>query len=573
MSIILGLNVNHPDSSACLLIDGILVGAISEERLGDRKKHTNAFPINSIKFLMSENGVRLKDIDHIALANDPKSNLKQKILFSLSNFNEFKSMFQNFRYKTNNPINSLHILLGASKKEMNFITHNVEHHLAHISSSYYCSDFDGLSAGMSFDGSGDFVSCMTAKCEGNKIEVIKRIHLPNSLGHFYSSLCQFIGFDKYGEEYKVMGLAPYGEPSYMEELKNLISYKNGDFFLNKKFFNVSKGFKNQISDQTHQGKYYTNNLIKLLGNPRNRKEIIGKKEKDIAKSVQLTFEKISLELLIDLQKNISINNLNLSGGCALNGVLNTKIYENLPVKKMFIQPAASDDGTSIGAAYYCWHNILNKKKRFFLENPYLGSNYSEEQIRKIIISEKLSFIEVNRGNLIKLVSKMIFDGKVLGWFQGKSEWGPRALGNRSILASPLIKDMKDTINLKIKKRESFRPFAPSVLVEDVEKYFVKKIFSPFMMHVVQFKREWKNTFPSITHIDDTARIQTVDKTINNLYYELIFEFKKLSGHGIILNTSFNENEPIVEHPSQAISCFKRTDLDSLVMGNFIITKN
>ena len=263
MSIILGLNISHPDSSACMLIDGVLVGAISEERLGKRIKHTNDFPINSIKHLMKENGVRLKDINHIALGSDPTANFFKKVGLTISNFKQSKYMIQNFLKKNNNNLNSLHELLGVSKTESNFQLHKVEHHLSHICSSYYCSDFDGLSAGMSFDGSGDNVSMMMAKCEGNSIKIIDKIFFPNSLGHFYTSLCQFIGFDRYGEEYKVMGLAPYGEPNYVEELKKIIKIKNGKFWNKKEYFKVAEGFVEQSDDINSNAKFYSSKLTTI----------------------------------------------------------------------------------------------------------------------------------------------------------------------------------------------------------------------------------------------------------------------------------------------------------------------
>ena len=566
------MNTSHPDASACLLIDGNLVGAISEERLGKRIKHTNSFPIESIKYLMKTNGVRLKDINYIATGSNPTSNIFRKISLTLKNFNQSKYLISNFIKKNKDNLNLLHHRLGVSDTESKFKIHKVEHHLSHICSSYYCSDFDGMSAGMSFDGSGDNVSLMMAKCEGNEIKILDRIYFPNSLGHFYTSLCQFIGFDRYGEEYKVMGLAPYGEPRFLDELRKIIYIDKEKFSLDKSYFKVAEGFKNQMEDVNQSGEFYSSKLNDLLGNSRRRGDPVTNKEKDIAKSIQTLFEEISLNVLKKFNDRLPITNLNLSGGCALNGVLNAKILDKLPVKKMFIHPAASDDGTAVGAAFHCWHQRLKNKKRFYLNHSYLGSKYSRNEIKKYLDQENLIYSEFDINIVLKKIALLLYEKKVIGWFQGRSEWGPRALGNRSILASPLIQDMKKIINLKIKKRESFRPFAPSVLQEDVSKYFTQNILSPFMMHVVKFKDQWKSSFPAVTHVDSSARLQTVSEESNFLYYKLISEFKRLSNHGILLNTSFNENEPIVENPKNAIDCFKRTDLDVLVIGNFIISK-
>ena len=565
--------MSHPDSSACLLIDGVLVGAISEERLGKRIKHTNSFPLESIKYLMTENGVRLRDINYIALGSDPLANFLKKISSGLANINQLKPLVSNYFKKKNNKLNFLHEYLGVSKSEAKFKVHKVEHHLSHICSSYYCSDFEGSSAGMSFDGSGDNVSLMMARCEGNNIQILDKIFFPNSLGHFYTALCQFIGFDRYGEEYKVMGLAPYGEPNYINQLNKIISIKNNRFVNNKNYFEVAKGFSELSDNILNSGRFYSSKLIELLGENRKRNEPITKKEKDISKSVQTIFEEIGIEMLKKLNEKTPIKNLNLSGGCALNGVLNAKILEKLPVEKMFIHPAASDDGTAVGAAFHCWHIRLKNKKRFYLSHSYLGTKYSNIEIKKCLENENLNYAEFDMKKILKSIAYQLYQGKVIGWFQERSEWGPRALGNRSILASPLIKNMKEIINLKIKKRESFRPFAPSILEEDVSKYFSQNILSPFMMHVVKFKKEWEGFFPAVTHVDGTARLQTVNRDSNSLYYELINEFKKISDHGILLNTSFNENEPIVESPKNAIDCFKRTDIDILVLGNIVVTKD
>ena len=580
MTAILGLNAFHPDSSACLVVDGKLVAAIAEERLGQRNKHTMAFPINAIKTVLSHGGVSLSDVTHLAIARSTSSNLLAKARYTLGTPSiGINAAIEFFKRQTNTKdiLENLSEQLGVDASQVQYDTFFVEHHLAHIASSYFVSDLD-KSAALSYDGSGDFASAMSAVCEGTKIDVIGKVCLPDSLGHFYSSMCQFIGFDLFGEEYKVMGLAPYGEDLFETEMNKILKIDSLKWFkLNKKMFQTHKGLsESSLEDgkEMRLGKLYTPKLIELLGQPRERNAPITQREKNIAKSTQRHFERAATNCLKHLETKASLKDLVLSGGCSLNGVMNAKIYRNFDVENMYIQAAASDDGTAIGAAFACWHMHLKQTERFHMKHAFWGNEYSPQQIRKAIKLANYSINEFKtQSQTVEIAANYIAAGSVVGWFQGRSEWGPRALGNRSILANPTIPSMKEIINKKIKKRESFRPFAPSVLREDVAKLFEQNIDSPFMMHVVKFKEEFRNTFPAVTHVDGTGRLQTVDKENNALYYQLINAVKKRTGFGIILNTSFNENEPVVETPEQAIACFDRTGMDVLVMGNFIITKN
>lgn len=580
MSAILGLNAFHPDSSACLLIDGKLVGAVAEERLGQRNKHTMSFPENAIRWLLQSSGLRLRDVTHVAIARQPGANVAAKmkyVLFNPSVGMEAVSRFTSRQRGTSRTLENLAEICGEDPALVKYELHTVEHHLAHIASAYYLSPFEELSAGFSYDGSGDFASAMAARCEGHRVEVLDKVSVPNSLGHFYTAMCQFIGFDLFGEEYKVMGLAPYGEDRYADAMRKIVELQDTPWFkLNSKFFSISRGLNEaQLSDdgQMRLGRIFSDALVDMLGAPRDRSGEVTQREMDIARSTQVRFERAAANCLSTLSRRVPLKRLAMAGGCALNGVMNARIYRDFPVEQMYLQSAASDDGTAIGAAYHCWHMGLGKKERFEMKHSFWGPEYPEWQIREAIESSGYAYQECrDEAQLVEVVADHIADGAVLGWYQGRSEWGPRALGNRSILANPAIRDMKATINTKIKKRESFRPFAPSVLREEVGRLFEQDIESPFMMHVVKFKPEWREIFPAVTHVDGTGRLQSVDKENNPLYYRLIKALKARTGYGIVLNTSFNENEPVVDTPDQAIACFDRTDMDVLCLGRFILVK-
>lgn len=580
MTAILGLNAFHPDSSACLVIDGKLVGAVAEERLGTRKKHTMAFPENAIRWLLSDAGLRLADITHVAIARAPDANLLAKAKYALSNPKvgiDAVSRFRNRQKESSSALGNLAALCGEDPARVNFKIHNVEHHLAHIASSYYLSDFDSA-AGFSYDGSGDFASAMAARCEGTNIEILDRVRLPHSLGHYYTAMCQFIGFDLFGEEYKVMGLAPYGEDRYAEEMRRIVEAEGPDWFrLAPGFFTMHRGLSEaELGDvgQMKLGQLFSDKVVDMLGEPRDRSASITQREKDIARSTQAHFERAAANCMRSLQKHVPMSNLAMAGGCALNGVMNARIYRDFPVDSMYLQCASSDDGTAIGAAFHCWHIVLGKTERFAMKHAFWGPEYPDWRILQAIEASGYDYhVCRSEEETLQMTADHIAEGAVLGWYQGRSEWGPRALGNRSILANPCIRDIKDTINTKIKKRESFRPFAPSVLREDVAKYFEQDIESPFMMHVVKFRPEWRDVFPAVVHADGTGRLQTVEEENNPLYYRLINALKARTGHGIVLNTSFNENEPVVDSPEQAIACFDRTDMDVLVLGNYLLTKS
>ncbi len=581
MAIILGLNTFHADSSACLVVEGMLVGAVAEERLGPREKHTSRFPENAIRWLFADSGVRLRDITHVAIPRNPRANVTAKLAYVAKNpYRGYAATIEHLRRgrKTTSMLERLSVICDEDPSKSKFQTVHVEHHLAHIASAYYLSPFETTTAAFSYDASGDFASAMAARCEGAHIEILNRVLLPHSLGFFYTALCQFIGFDQFGEEYKVMGLAPYGEDRFADLMQQLIRVdSDGWFQLNRKFFGMHEGGESGRLDAEGRpviGRFYTDELVNHIGPPRQRSDLITRREKDIAHSTQARFEQIAIHCLNKLHKLVPTTQLALAGGCALNGVTNARVLRDTPFNEPYIQAAASDDGTCLGAAYWCWHNVVGSRERFHMEHAFWGPEYSTTRLQSAAEQADGYITECDDiEKLVELASSFIADGLVTGWYQGRSEWGPRALGNRSILANPTIPTMKTTINAKIKRRESFRPFAPSVLREDVGTYFEQDVYSPFMMHVVRIKPEWRVRLPAITHVDGTGRLQSVDAETNPLYYRLISAFKRRTGIGMILNTSFNENEPVVDTPEQAIQCFGRTDMDVLCLGNFIISKS
>ncbi len=579
MSVILGLNAFHADSAACLVIDGILQGAVAEERLGERMKHCPAFPSNAIRHLLEDAGLSLRDVTHLAMARDPRANLSAKIGYVLGRpLKSAAAVAEHFRRnrKTQSTVEQLAEICDEDPARVTFETVNVEHHLAHIASAYYLSPFDKLTAGFSYDASGDFASLMAARCEGNQIEVLDRVLLPHSLGFFYTALCQFIGFDRFGEEYKVMGLAPYGEDRYGELMNKLVSCEPDRWFrLADGYFGMHDGGESGATPEqlATMGTMFNERLCRELGDPRKRENPLTQREMDIARSTQVRFEEAAVHCMNRLQRLVPSERLVMAGGCSLNGVANGRILRETPFAVPYLQAAASDDGTCLGAAYYCWHQVLGKEERFQMKHTFWGPGYPDERLRSVAEAADYPLkVCADETELINTAADMIADGLVVGWFQGRSEWGPRALGNRSILANPAIPTMKDTINAKIKRRESFRPFAPSVLKECVSTCFEQTVDSPFMMHVVKIKPEWRERVPAVTHVDGTGRLQTVDKENNRLYHTLIDAFRQRTGVGMVLNTSFNENEPIVDTPEQAYDCFDRTDMDALCLGRYILTK-
>ncbi len=572
MKIIIGINANHADSSACIIVDGKLVAAVEEERL-NRIKHFSGYPILSIKECMRIANIKSTQITDVAFNTRPLSNIFPKSLFFIKNFS----------LKNNQPIRRVLKKINVKKKLLenfklnkNVKFHFVEHHLAHIASAFYPSGFTKAN-GLSIDGSGDFVTCAIAECENNLIKIKKKTFFPHSLGIFYHGMTQFLGFKNYGEEYKMMGLAAYGKPKYFEKLKkNLFIDKSNDLFkLNLEYFNHQKpGYKYITGDSLEIDQIYQKKLNDLFFDEINNENNYEEFRKNFACSVQkiyeFFFEKIILKII---KKNFS-KNLVYAGGCALNSTANQFITNNNHFKNVYINYAPGDNGGAIGAALtissYSNKNLDNYK------SPYLGKKFSNSEILSVLKSNdyknKISYEIINEKKIFDLTAKIISEGNIIGWFQDKMEFGPRALGNRSILADPTNPDMKDIINKKIKRRESFRPFAPVTLKEFQNEWFESKFLSQYMSSLSIVKKDKQKIIPAITHVDGTARVQIVEKSTNFKLATLIESFKKITNVPVLLNTSFNENEPIVMKPEEALDCILRNDLDYLVMSNFIIKK-
>ncbi len=577
--IILGLNINHADTSACIIVNGKIIAAIEEERFV-RKKHYAGFPLNSIEFCLSIAKLTINDVNFITVNYSPTSNLKQKVFYIIKNIISISTLkkilsFKNKLFHTSD----LHRYLN--KNNFNGKIINVEHHMSHIASSYYNSSFENA-AGLTIDGFGDFCSTGTFLCSNDKIQGLKKVYFPHSLGILYQAITQFLGFKNYGDEYKVMGLASYGDPKYLKEFEDLVQYNSKNFFLlNLDYFShhsnseFSYSFSNGIPKFSN---LYSKKITELLGEERNPYDKIEKRHFDIASSLQICFENIVFSILNNLYQETKIKNLCLAGGCALNSKFNGLIKERTPFKNVFIQPNAGDAGGAMGSAlHFLRKNEINKVSTHQRDNNkcYLGNSYTNEfiedkLIKKNTLVKNFSFKKLNDADLYIEIANRISKNQVIGWFKGRCEWGPRALGNRSILADARNPEIKDILNKKIKLRESFRPFAPAVLEEFANTYFDINYPSPYMLNVVNGKKIAKESVPSVVHVDNTCRVQTVSKSDNYHFYNLISEFNKLTGVPIILNTSFNENEPIVLNPDHAFDCFRRTSMDCLVLENWII---
>ena len=574
MSIVLGINANHADSSACLIINGKLEAGFEEERI-IRKKHFSGFPINSIRKCLDQAGINENDVTDIAFNTNPISNLLPKSIFFLKNLFKNKDITIKRIVKK---INQKKTLLNNFNINTNVKFHNIEHHIAHIASAYYPSKFNDA-VGLSIDGSGDFVSVAISKCKKNKIKIIKKYFFPNSLGIFYHAMTQFMGFNNYGDEYKIMGMAAYGNPKYFDLLKNnLFINQNNSFKLNLNYFNHQKSnFRYIVSDEMIIDNIFNENLIKLF----NLKSFQIKSDesflKDLAASVQKVYEFFFEKILTDISKMKYSENLVYAGGCGLNSSANRIITNNEKYfKNIFIPYAPGDNGGALGAALVV--ASINNKTIQNTENPYIGQCYKDSEIKEILKSKlhgsnlQYRYFSEKR-DVIELAAEMISKSRVIGWFQNKMEFGPRALGNRSILADPRNPNMRNIINSKIKRRESFRPFAPSIMEEYQSDWFNTNYSSPYMSTIASVKKDKINLIPAVTHVDETARYQSVNKLNNDKFYELIKTFYKITGVPILLNTSFNENEPIVMRPDEALDCLIRTNMDALFIGNYMVTKS
>ena len=573
--LVLGLNMFHGDASAALIQDGEVVFAIAEERL-NRVKHYGGIPALSIKACLEWAGADISDVDHVAVGRDKDANLSKKVQYALANPAKLLNFIQiRKRREAMNDLKSLLArALDVGPERMRFREHNVEHHIAHIASAFYCSGWSSA-AGFSYDGSGDFVSAMYARCEGTEIDVLERVFLPHSLGSFYTMMCGFMGYRKFGDEGKVMGLAAYGDDTCYEQVRDIVVPAGNTFKLNLDYFmplGSNSGMAIEEDGTVKLSRHYGKKMTEVFGEPRKPLAEITKREKDMAYAMQRRFEEIFFHLLNRLHKQVPSDNLAMAGGCALNSVANGKLFAETPFRRTWIQPAAGDEGLAVGAALYAYHSVLKQPRRAEMKNAYLGSEFSESRIRSALEAAGLEYRKVEREQLVEEVANQIAAGNVVGWFQGRMEWGPRALGNRSILAHPGLPNMKETLNARIKHREWFRPFAPSTLAERQGEYFEHDHPSPFMLHVYTIRPDKRERLCAVNHVDDTGRMQSVAREENALYYDLIKAFEQRTGLPVVLNTSFNENEPIVCTPEEAIDCFRRTKMDALAIGPHVVFK-
>lgn len=585
---ILGLNAYHGDSAACLIKDGKLVAAAEEERFR-RIKHWAGLPTNAIDYCLREGGIALQDVDHIAINRKPGVNNWRRLAFVLRHRPDPRLMLEKVR-NIRSASSAHEALERAYKVSLGAQIHHVEHHLAHLASAFLVSSFEEAAC-ISIDGFGDFASTAMGMGHGNRIEIDQRVYFPHSLGIFYSAITQFIGFPHFGDEYKMMGLAPLGEPKYLEQMRNLVRIqRDGTFKLGLQYFrhhtdNVSYSWNNCAPEV---GTLYTGKLMGLLGPAREPGSPLEQRHKDLARSAQAMYEEAFFALLTALHRQRPSANLALSGGCAMNSVANGKVYLRTPFRKMYLPAAAGDAGGAIGAAMIVLSEGGGQKPevRINLEHAYTGPGFADEEIQALLQSRGLlssdlrsltSDLRIDRlANDTELCSRTaaaLAAGCVVGWFQGRMEWGPRALGNRSILCDPRRADMKDILNAKIKRRESFRPFAPSVLRESVAEWFEQDDDVPFMMEVFQIRAEKRALIPAVTHVDGSGRLQTVHRETNPLYHQLISDFRSLTSVPMVLNTSFNENEPVVCRPEEALDCFLRTNMDVLVLGTFFLQRS
>jgi carbamoyltransferase len=574
---ILGINAYHADSSAAIFKDGKLIAATEEERFR-RVKHWAGFPSMAIEFCLREAGINLEQLDHIAIGRDPYAKLMKKILFLLKNpsgsWNVIADRFSNSK-KVSSIENEFALIDNSvSASMLKKKIHQVEHHRSHLASAFFASPFNEAAL-LSIDGSGDFTTTMTGTGNGNKITVLNSIDFPHSVGLFYTAFTQWLGFPHYGDEYKLMGLAPYGNPQYTEKLRDVLLFKNaGSFSLNLKYFrSATSGIISYGNDHVPQvASLFSDRLIEKFGLARKKDEPLSPFHKDMAASVQRITEELIFHILENLHKKTGLTNLCVAGGVAQNSVANGKITRNTSFKNIYIPSAGHDAGISMGSALYVYNQIWNNQKAEPIYTAYTGSRFSNDEIENYLRSRNIIYKKLDDEELYGITTECLINGGVVGWFNGRAEFGPRALGARSILADPRRSDAKDLLNSKIKRRESFRPFAPSILREYVSEYFEVTDDVPFMEKVFPIKKEKQHAIPAVTHVDGTGRLQTVDKKISPRYYELIDNFRKKTGVPILLNTSFNENEPIVNSPAEALECFLRTSMDMLVLENCVITR-
>ncbi|MCC6736309.1 MAG: carbamoyltransferase [Bauldia sp.] len=578
--LILGINAFHADSSAAIVRDGRLVAAVEEERFR-RVKHWAGFPSEAIAYCLREAGATVRDLDHVAVNQDGRAQFWHKVAYAAFRRPSPSLVLSRLRTRRARKGIPEHLAEAFPGGGFRGVVHAVEHHEAHLSSAFHMSPF-AEAATVSVDGFGDFSSAAWGIGSGARLDVEGRVLFPHSLGVFYQALTQYLGFPHYGDEYKVMGLAPYGEPRFASQLRRLVSLRDdGGFALDLRHF---RHHREALSFDWAGGvpefaTLYTPALVELLGPARTGDAPLEQRHRDIARSVQAVYEEAFFHLLRTMHDRHPVDAVTIAGGCGANSVANGKVRRETKYRRVYVQAAAGDAGGAIGAAYTVWHRHLGQGARFAMDHAYWGPSFDAAAIDAVLAKNAAAIAEggceVTRpgtDGIVAATAAAIADGLVVGWFQGRMEWGPRALGNRSIVCDPRRADMKAILNAKIKRRESFRPFAPSVLKEAVGEWFEEDDDVPFMMQVFQIREDRRAQIPAVTHVDGSGRLQTVHAETNPLYHRLISAFRDLTGVPMVLNTSFNENEPVVCAPDEALACFLRTKMDVLVLGDVLITR-
>ncbi len=571
---IIGINAFHGDASAALVCDGKLIAAVEEERF-NRIKHWAGFPEQSIRWCLESSGLDVRDVDHVAISFNPRANLLRRVGFVATHWPSPSSILDRLKRqgKTLGLEEQFARATGVDRSAIRAKFHRIEHHQTHVAAGFLISPFEEAAV-LSVDGMGDFTSTLTAHAKGNDWTELNRVFYPHSIGFLYTAITMYLGFPYYGDEYKVMGLAPYGQPEFADFFRKLIRPSGETFALNLDYFtHHRKGIRMSWNDGAPVIEpFYSELLIKELGKPRAKDEPLTPRHDNLAKSLQVVTEEIIMHLLQQLHRKTGSKNLCMTGGVAMNSVANGKITSKTPFENVYIPAGAADNGTSFGAAFHVWNRQLKKPRSFIQDHAYWGCESTDSEAVAAAEELSLRYEVLDQEALLDRVVDEMISGKVVGWFQGKMEFGARALGNRSLIADPRRTDMRDIINLKIKFRERFRPFAPSILEEHVGEWFEIDEPTPYMEKVFPIRQEKHSIIPAVTHVDGSGRLQTVSKRTNPLYHKLITRFFQKTGVPIILNTSLNENEPIVRTPIEAMRCFLRTQMDVIVTGNVVISR-
>jgi carbamoyltransferase len=567
---ILGLNAFHGDASAALVVDGQLVAALEEERL-NRIKHWAGFPALAARACLEAGGSG--SLEHVAISRNPRAHFWRKVARVVAGRGNFWRSASRVKNAASIARLGARLREGGIANAHRVRVHFVEHHRAHLASAFFASPFDEAAV-VSIDGFGDFSSVMWGVGRGNRLDVRGNVRFPHSLGLFYTAFTQLLGFPKYGDEYKMMGLSAYGKPRFAALVRDVVRVEGDQVRLNLDYFiHHTTGVEmTWEGGEPSLAPVYSTKMTEVFGPARVPRSALQSDHADLAASVQAVLEECYFALLNEVHERTHLKTVCLAGGVALNCVANGMIFEQTPFENLYIQPAAHDAGTSIGAALHVWHQVLNQPRGFVMRHVYYGPEYSDADIQRELHAASVEYQKLDERELVDVTAHALADGQIVGWFQGRMEFGPRALGSRSILADPRRQDMKATLNARIKFREPFRPFCPSIMAQAAGEYFETNYPSPFMVQAYKIRQERRARIPAVTHEDGTGRLQTVERDVNPLYWGLLKRFGELTGVPILLNTSFNENEPIVNTPAQALDCFLRTKMDLLVMGSFLIRK-